>query len=142
MLCIKAKHKVDSVKPTALLIAALSFLVGASVTYLVIRTVSMGEAELSFIVGAVLGSQVGAIMHHRQPGAEPTTSAKAILGVVMAVCAVIVGVVLHITAHPFNFVEISVPFAAVGSFVFPFVLFNTMWNALSKSDNKSKTRDA
>ena len=48
----------------------------------------------------------------------------------------------HLTASPFKFVEISVPFAAVGSFVFPFVLFNTMWNALPKNDNKSNTKEA
>ena len=90
------RYRADSVKPSALIIAALSFLAGASVTYLVIRTISIGSPELSFIVGAVLGSQVGAIIHHRQPGAEPTAAAKAILGVVLAVCALILGVVLHL----------------------------------------------
>ena len=129
-------------KPIALTIAAASFLAGAAVMFLVIRAISVGSPELSFVVGAVLGSQIGAIMHRRQPGAEPTAAAKAILGVVLAVCAVAFGVLLHLTTNPFKFVEISLPFAAVGSFVFPFVLFNTMWNALSKKDSDSKPTDA
>ena len=102
----------------------------------------MGIPELPFIVGAVLGTQVGAIMHHRQPGSRSTVAAKAILGVVLSVCAIIVGLVLHLTTNSFNFAEISIPFAAVGSFVFPFVLFNTMWNTLSKNNSKSNAKNA
>ncbi len=114
-------------KPTTLTISAISFLASAAITFLVIRTFSIGSPELSFVVGGVLGSQVGAIFHHRQPGAKPTVAAKAILGMVLAVCAVIYGVLLHLTIHPFEFVEISLPIAAVGSFVFPFVLFNFLF---------------
>jgi len=123
------------------MIAALSFLAGAGATHLAISALSMGSPQLSFVIGAILGSQVGAIMHHRQPGAEATTAAKATLGVVLAVCAIIFGMILHVTTTPFKFVEISVAFAAIGSFVFPFVLFNTMWKALSKNVSNSKPKD-
>ncbi len=129
-------------KPIPLLIAALSFTVGAAVTFLAMWAISIGSPELAFIVGAVLGSQIGAIMHHRQPGSQSTVAAKAMLGVVLSVCAIIVGLVLYLTKNPFKFAEISIPIAAVGSFVFPFVLFNTMWNTLSKNNSKSNAENA
>ena len=129
-------------KPIALTIAAVSFFLGGAATFLVVRAISMDNPELSFVVSAVLGSQAGAIMHRRQPGAQPTIVAKAVLGAVLAICAVAFGFILHLAMHPFRFVEISVPFAAVGSFVFPFVLFDTMWNAMTNRDSESKPSDA
>lgn len=129
-------------KPVVLSLTAGSFIAGAAVTFVIIQAISMGSPQLSLIVGAVLGSQVGVIMHHRQPGAQPNVAAKAILGAVLAMCAIVVGVVLHETAAPFTFVEVTVPFAAVGSFFFPFVVFNTMWAGLSQKKPQSPPTDA
>ncbi len=130
-------------KPSSLMIAAVSFIVSGGLAFLVIRAISMGNPELSFIVGAVIGSQTGAIMHHRHPGSQPTATAKLLLGVVLAACALVLGVILHVTANPFTFAEVSVPAAIVGSFAFPLLLFNTMWNALSKQQrSRSALADA
>ena len=129
-------------KPLALLIAGVAYITAAVSTFLVIRAISVDSPELSFIVGAILGSQVGAVIHHRQPGAEPTARAKVLLGIALAVCASAVGVALHVAVAPFKFAEISIPLGAVGSFVFPFVLFNQMWQSLSKKDAESRRPDA
>ena len=128
---ITTRNGIDT-KPITITIAAASYFVAGLLTILTIRFISMGDPELSFVGGAVLGSQVGAIMHHRQPGAEPTATAKTVLGIMLAICAVIFGGILHLTINLFKYVEVSVPLAAVGSFVFPFVLFNKMWNSLPK----------
>ena len=120
-------------KPMTLVIAVLAFIAGATLTFLVIRVIGAGNPGLSFIVGAILGTNVGAVVHHRQPGSKNTMQAKAVLGVVLAVSAVLIGIILHQATRPFKFVEISLLFAAIGSFVFPFVLMNTMWHALSKA---------
>ena len=128
-------------KPKTLIISAFCYFIGGAITILITRAISIEKPELSFVVGAILASQVGALLHHRQPGAEPTVSAKATLGAVLAVCAIILGFILHLTFNPFTFVAVSISISAVGSFVFPFVLFNTMWKALTKAGSKSKPTD-
>ena len=47
--------------------------------------------------------------------------------------AVILAGGLGVRLRPFT--NVSIPIGAVGSFVFPFVIFNMMWNALSKQKN-------
>jgi hypothetical protein len=54
------------------------------------------------------------------------------LGAALALGTVLLGTVLHLAWAPFEYPEISIPIAVVGTFLFPFVLFQTMWNALSK----------
>lgn len=109
-----------------------SFFVGAAITFAVIRLMEADHPELAFIVGAILGTELAALVHHRQEGTTNSFATKATVGLALAVAAVVVGITLHLMANPFHYPEISIPMAAVGSFVFPFVLFDTMWNALSK----------
>ena len=108
------------------------FFVGALITLGIIRAIEKGSPELAFVVGAILGTQIAALVHHRQPGTSNSLAVMLSLGITLAVAAVVLGSILHVVFAPFNYPEISVPIAAVGSFVFPFVLFDTMWKALSK----------
>ena len=84
---------------------------------------------------------MGVIFYHRQPFAKSTLKAKATFGVVLAISALAFGLVVQLLLTPFTFVEISIPFAVLGSFVFPFVLFDTMWNALSKANTATESKD-
>ena len=112
--------------------AVLAFIAGGSITFAVIRWLGKGSPELAFVVGAVLGTQIAAVVHHRTPGAVSSPGVKAGVGTALALGAVLLGLVLHAFWKPFNYPEISIPIAVVGAFVFPFVLFEQMWNALSK----------
>ena len=112
--------------------AILAYIVGGSVTYAVVRWLGKGSPELAFIVGAVLGTQLAAVVHHRSPGAVSSASVKARIGAMLALSTVLLGVALQATLSPFEHPEVSIPIAVVGTFIFPFVLFDTMWNALSK----------
>jgi hypothetical protein len=123
------------VKPGVLAVAVVSLLVGGAVTFAVIRMVGKGSPELAFVVGAVLGTQLAAVVHHRTPGAASSSRVKAAIGVALACGVVVLGAVLHLAFAPFEFAWVSIPIAAVGAFVFPFVLFDTMWNALTKKRN-------
>ena len=58
------------VKPGVLAIAVLSQLVGGGITFAVVRMVGKGSPELAFVVGAILGTQLAAVVHHRIGGAE------------------------------------------------------------------------
>ena len=120
------------VKPGVLAIAGVSQLVGGGITFAIIRMVGKGSPELAFVVGAVLGTQLAAVAHKRSAGAESSPREKAVVGAALACGALLMGVIQHLAFAPFEIAGISVAFAAVGSFVFPFVLFETMWNALSK----------
>jgi hypothetical protein len=120
------------VKPGVLAVVVVSQLVGGAITFAVIRMVGKGSPELAFVVGAVLGTQLAVVAHKRTAGAETSARVKAWVGAALACGALLMGVVLHLAFAPFEIAAISIAFAAVGSFVFPFVLFDTMWKALSK----------
>jgi len=120
-------------KASALLAAVVAFVLGASITFAVVRWLDLEKPELAFVVGAIVGTQAGVIVHHRSVDARNTLGIKCLLGAVLAVTAVVFGLILDRLFAPFKFVEISIPFAAIGSFGFPLVIFNTMWTALSKT---------
>jgi hypothetical protein len=120
------------VKPTVFVVAVVAQLVGGAVTFAVVRMIGKGNPELAFVVGAVLGTQLAAVAHRRAAGAASSPGVKASVGAALACGALLMGVALHLAFAPFPFPGISIAFAVVGSFVFPFVLFDTMWNALSK----------
>jgi hypothetical protein len=112
--------------------AVLTFIVGGGITFAVVRWLGKGSPELAFIGGAVLGTQIAAVVHHRSKGAVSSPGVKAGVGASLALSAIVLGIVMHAIWKPFDYPEISIPMAVAGSFVFPFVLFEQMWNALSK----------
>ncbi len=119
-------------KAIVLIVSVASCVIGGAATFAVIQWIGKGTPELAFIVGAIVGTQVGAVVHYRQKGATNSPATKAKLGLALGGANVAFGLVLHYAAAPFAYADVSIPIAAVGGFVFPFVLFDTMWNALSK----------
>jgi hypothetical protein len=120
-------------KTTTLAIAALVFIGAALVTFAIVRWLEIDAAELAFVVGGVLASQIAAVIHYRTPGSKNTVGVKVTLGVVLAIAALAFGLILNALFSPFKFAEISIPIATLGVFAFPFAVFGTTWNALSKS---------
>jgi hypothetical protein len=121
------------VKTFSLVIAGLSFLAAAAITLAVIRGLDVGDDPLTFDVGAIVGAQAGAIIHAREKDAVASTRVKLTLGGVLAVVALVFGLVVHFAVRGLKYPEITIPIASVGSFVFPFALFNTMFNAMRQS---------
>lgn len=117
-------------------LACGAFLAGAACTYLVLRALDSQHGELALIIGAILGSQVGALLHHRQPGASPSGSAKAQLGLALAVVAVAFSLCLQLLMNWLEVPEVSIPIAAIGCFCFPFVLFRIVWRSLEEARKK------
>jgi len=114
-------------------IAVSAFVVGGGITFAVVRWLGKGSPELAFMVGAILGTQLAAIIHHRGRGASNSLQVKAKIGLVLALTAFFLGIVLHTVFGAFEYPDVSVPIGVVGAFVFPFVLFDTMWNAMTKA---------
>jgi len=119
-------------KAIVLIVSVVSCIISGAATFAVIQWIGKGSGELAFVIGAIIGTQVGAVIHYRRKGATNSLSAKAKLGLALGAANVVFGVVLHYAIAPFAYADVTIPLAAVGSFVFPFVLFDTMWNTLSK----------
>ena len=115
----------------AYIAATSAFVAGGAVTFAVVRWLGKGSPELAFVVGAVLGTQLAAAIHHRSRGAGNSPRLKAMIGLVLALTAILLGIVLHTVFEAFEYPDVSIPIGAVGTFIFPFVLFDTMCNALS-----------
>lgn len=122
-------------KTIGIAVASSAFIVGAVVTYLILRSLQSDMTYISLIVGAIIGTQAGLVMYHRRPGASLTLQLKLQLGVVLAISSVVLSLIMQTTIRWFQFPEVSIPIGAVGCFVFPFVLTNTLWKALEKGRN-------
>ena len=119
-------------KPVVYVSAILAFCVGGSVTFAVVRYLGKGSPELAFVLGAILGTQIAAVVHRRQPEASNSLAVKVRVGAALVLSTILLGIVMHALWKPFNYPEISIPIAVVGAFVFPFVLFDQMWKTVSK----------
>jgi hypothetical protein len=130
------------VKPLTLLAAVGAFVVGAVVTFAIVRGFGLGNPEIAFVVGAVLAVNVAAFVEHRAPKGRNSPASKAVLGGVLAACAVAFGLVVDRLYAPFAFADVSIGISAVGCFCFPFFLFNTIWKPLEKAaDARRDGRD-
>lgn len=109
-----------------------SYLAGATATLAAVRGLEMGDPMLALVVGGVLGTQIGALIHYRQPAATNSVRVKAALGLALALAAIGFILTAQWLTAAFESVELSLPIGAIGSFVLPFVLSDTMKDALSK----------
>ncbi len=122
----------QSMKGNVYIAAIVAFIIGGGMTFAVVRELGKGSPELAFVVGAILGTQIAAVVHRRDAQAESSPGVKATIGMALAGSAILLGVVLQFFWMPFEYPEISLPISVVGAFIFPFVLFETMWDALSR----------
>ena len=120
-------------KPIHLVLSAVAFVVTASIVLAIIRSIGVGQTPIAFVAGAIIGTQTGAILHARQPNAAATWSTKLILGAVLAVTAVVLGLIVYASLGGITYPEVTLPISAVGAFGFPLVLFNQMFNAMQKT---------
>jgi hypothetical protein len=118
-------------KPSTLALALGAQLGAILLAFGVQRAVTGGSASgLPFIVGGIFGTQLGALRHARLPGSGNDARARGTLSAVLCVGALACGLGLQVAIAPFVAPEITLGFAAVGSAVFPWVLFNQMWRAV------------
>src|SRR5688572_7989970 len=94
------------------------------------RAIGHGDASMALVLGAVVASQAGSLLYHRRERNRAPFAVKAAAGAVTAAAAAAMGLVIHRFWTPMTYPEVVIPIAAIGSFVFPFVLFETMRKAL------------
>ena len=117
---------------------AFSYAVSAVIGILLLWKLWPQRVELAWVVAAIVGTNVAAMLYHRRVKDKAPLGVKATAGAVLAVCALATGLLSYGFLHVFRFPEISIPIATVGSFVFPFVLFGTMQKAYNQDHGQDK----
>ncbi len=116
-------------KPSELFIVGIVYIIGVTLAY-VILTALGGDMNLALGMGAILGTQIGAWLYHRRVSATAPFSVKASAGLLMAILCVLQSLLFQAMWRWLRYPEVSIPIGAVGTFVFPFVLYGTMQKAL------------
>ena len=116
-----------------LLVVGLVYIIGVTLAYAVISAFNVGDPNLSLGLGAVVGTQIGAWLYHRREPAAAPFPVKASAGLLMSSLCVIQSLLFQALWGWQKFPEVAIPISAVGTFVFPFVLYGTMQKALAKA---------
>lgn len=125
-------------KPSEFFIVGLVYIIGVTLTYAIIATLGVGDVSLSLVVGSILGAQIGAVLYHRRETAAAPFSVKASVGLLMAVLCVIQSLLFQVVWGWQKYPEVSIPIGAVGTFVFPFLLYGTMQKAMAKAKTRER----
>jgi hypothetical protein len=116
-------------KATELAIVAGAHLVAFAVAAAVIRLLGIGDPGLALIAGASLGAGIAAMLYHRRNPDIAPFAVKAAAGGVLSCMAVITGVLSQLLLKWMTCPEVVIPISAIGSFFFPWAVFNSMRNA-------------
>jgi hypothetical protein len=90
----------------------------------------------ALILGAILGTEVAARLYHSRRKGRAPFAVKATIGILLSVLCIAISLFLQYVWGWMTYPEIDIPFGVVGSFGFPFILFNTWQKALAKRKEK------
>ncbi len=102
------------------------YAVSTAIAFAVMRAIGHGDASMALLLGAILSSQAAALIYHRRQPERAPVAIKAAVGAVLVVAGVGMGLLIHTAWLPIEAPDIVIPIAAIGSFFFPFVLFETL----------------
>ena len=102
-------------------------------TYAIISALHVGDVNISLVMGSILGALSGAVLYHRRESAAAPFKVKASVGLLMALLCVAQSLLFQSLWGWQKSPEVSIPIGAVGSFVFPFVLFGIVQQAMVKA---------
>ena len=108
-----------------------TFIGVALITYGVIRMVGWDATDFALLAGAIIATQVGTWLWHREAPHAPERSVKMALGMLLSVTAVVFAVVFQAISGWLEYPEIVIPIAAIGCFAFPFLAVGSLWKAFS-----------
>ena len=120
-------------RTTGFLLVAFVFVAVALLAYAIILAVGWEAHDFALVAAAIVATQVGAVVWHRQAPGTAERSVKLGLGTVVSVTAVAFTLIFQAVSGWLAYPEVTVPIAAIGCFVFPFALVAPLWKSLSKS---------
>ena len=128
-------------RTTGFLLVAIVFVAVALLAYAVILAVGWEAHDFALVAAALVASQVGAFVWHRQAPASAERSVKLGLGAILSVTAVVFTLIFQAISGWLAYPEVTIPIAAIGCFVFPFAVVGPVWKGLSK-DKPPEPKDA
>lgn len=123
-------------KSSELLIVALVYVATVTLAYLVLYSVQPQNVEFSLCLGAIVGSEIGAVLYHKRESATASFSVKASVGLLMAFLCVLQGLLFQALWGWLRYPEISLSIGAVGTFIGPFLFYGIMQKAMVKAKAK------
>lgn len=125
-------------RTTGFLLVIGTYVAVALVTLAIIRVGGWESHDIALVAATIVAAQVGTYVWHRQCPTASAGSVKVPLGATLSMTgALFILAFLAVTdllPHP----EVTLFFATLGGFLFPFVLVGPMWKALNvKTDAKS-----
>jgi hypothetical protein len=111
-------------KRTELLSVAALHVVLFAVALWIIMKFKPDAPEVAFVIAAIAGTWTGAFFFHRRNSGTSNYAAKAALGGTMAAVCIIEAIVVQGAWSTMKVPEVSIPISAIGTFGFPFVLFD------------------
>lgn len=119
-------------KISELLLAAGAYVLGLAAALAAVAKLEAGDPVVAWVVATIFGTMVGSFSYHWRHPDRAAVAVKATLGAVLAVLSVAGSFVVlrfwQYTPYP----GVVIPITAVGTFVFPFVLFGTAQRSLDK----------
>lgn len=119
-------------RASGFLMVVVLFVAVALLADAVIRASGWDAQDFALIAAGIVGSQVGAIIWHRQAPATMERTVKRGLGVVLSVTSVVFILIYQAISGWLAYPEVIVPLTAIGCFVYPFAVVGPLWKALSK----------
>jgi hypothetical protein len=119
-------------RATGFLLVAVVFIAVSLLTYAIIRAVDWKAHDFALVAGAIVSSQIGVLVWHRQSPTSSEPSVKLGLGALLSVTAMAFTLIFQAVSGWLTYPEVTAPIAAVGCFVFPFIIVGPLWKSLTK----------
>lgn len=118
-----------------LMLVVLTHIATAAIA-LVVLTYGVGEPDYAFIVAAGVGAFSGAHRYHGHHQDKAPFNVKATLGLVMSIlCAIEMIALLSVWTYT-RYPTVTIPITVLGTFGFPFVLFETIRKSMKRPGMK------
>jgi hypothetical protein len=116
---------------------AAAYVAALAITFCFVQA---GEqrSSLPFVMGAIVGTQAGVFALWKGGLPALTRRAKIRLALALAGTATVAGFITDVLLEMSRYPEVTLPIAALGSGIFPFVLADTFWKPLAQMRNKEK----
>jgi hypothetical protein len=120
-------------KVKELLAAGLTYLIGVSAVYFIAGRFETDAVGVSQVVGTVLGVFAAEWLYQSRNEQPAPAKVKLAVGGTLAALCVLQGLVFQMTLGWMTYPGITIFFGALGALGFPFVLWNTLSQALVAS---------
>lgn len=112
---------------------SIGYLVSFTITALIISYFKVSYPGLAFIVGSLAGTQIAAWSHCKCCNKLATYRIKAIIGGQLSLLSIIAGYFSQLLLNWIAFPKVTLSISAIGSFIFPFVIFGQIQKSFIKS---------